>query len=72
LFPMMITWSKAAIGSAGGAFWLFTVVSCLSALFGWKMLPETKDRTLEEIARSWHRGPTPVLPAPASDASAKL
>jgi len=71
-FPMMISWSKAAIGSAGGAFWVFTAVSCLSALFGWRMLPETKSRTLEDIARSWHREPAPVLPASASDTGAKI
>jgi len=29
---------------------------CLAcSVFVWKMLPETKDRTLEEIGRSWLR-----------------
>jgi len=32
---------------------LFSGVCLLSVLFGWKMLPETKGRTLEEIAASW-------------------
>jgi len=53
LFPILINWSEHAIGSAGGAFWLFTFICILSAIFGWRMMPETKGRTLEEIGRSW-------------------
>ncbi|HWD93880.1 MAG TPA: sugar porter family MFS transporter [Verrucomicrobiae bacterium] len=53
LFPILIEWSQHLIGSAGGAFWLFTVVCICSAIFGWRMMPETKGRTLEEIGRSW-------------------
>lgn len=52
-FPMMIGWSQRQIGSPAGAFWIFTAVCLCAALFGWKLLPETKDRTLEDIARSW-------------------
>jgi len=32
------------------------VASVGGFLFGWAMLPETKGRTLEEIAQSWKRG----------------
>jgi MFS family permease len=39
-------------------FWLFAVL-CLAALaFVWRKVPETKDRTLEEIEQMWH-APTP-------------
>jgi SP family arabinose:H+ symporter-like MFS transporter len=55
LFPLMTEYSEQKLGSAGGAFWLFSGVCVLSLLFGWKMLPETKGRTLEEIAASWKR-----------------
>jgi hypothetical protein len=41
------------VGSLGGAFWLFTGVCILAFLFGLLMMPETKGRTLEEIAGSW-------------------
>jgi len=41
------------VGSLGGAFWLFTCVCVLAFLFGLLMMPETKGRTLEEIAGSW-------------------
>lgn len=56
LFPMLIGWSQRYLGSPAGAFWVFTLVCICSTLFGWSMLPETKGRTLEEIARSWHKG----------------
>lgn len=55
LFPMITGLSEKLIGSVGGAFWLFTLVCILSCLFGWKLLPETKGRTLEEIAASWKK-----------------
>ncbi len=55
LFPLMTDYSEKKIGSVGGAFWLFSVVCVFALLFGWKMLPETKGRTLEEIAGSWRR-----------------
>lgn len=55
LFPAIKTASTNLVGSVGGAFWLFTVVCILSFLFGWRMMPETKGRTLEEIAESWKK-----------------
>jgi SP family arabinose:H+ symporter-like MFS transporter len=55
LFPIMDAASRKAIGSAGGVFWLFTVVCIAAFWFGWRILPETKGRTLEEIAASWKK-----------------
>ena len=55
LFPLMTDYSEKILGSVGGAFWLFSAVCVLALLFGWKMLPETKGRTLEEIAASWRK-----------------
>jgi len=43
------------VGSVGGAFWVFTVICILSFFFGLFMMPETKGRTLEEIADSWKK-----------------
>ena len=53
LFPTLTTASRNLVGSVGGAFWLFTIVCGLSFLFGLTLMPETKGRTLEEIAQSW-------------------
>jgi MFS transporter, SP family, arabinose:H+ symporter len=52
-FPLLAGWSKELIGTIAGAFWLSAAVCVLSFWFGWKLLPETKGRTLEEIADSW-------------------
>ena len=54
-FPMLIGWSQRHLGSPAGAFWVFTLVCVGATLFGWRMLPETKGRTLEEIAGSWRK-----------------
>ena len=55
LFPMVSGYSERTIGSPALSFGLFTAICLLSILFGWRMLPETKGRTLEEIAASWRR-----------------
>lgn len=36
-----------------GAFWTYAVMCILTFLFVWKVTPETKGKTLEEIERSW-------------------
>lgn len=54
-FPLLIGYSQRTIGSPAGAFWFAAIICLASALFGWKMLPETKGRSLENIAKSWQR-----------------
>lgn len=41
--------------SIGGAFtfWIFMVNAVILVLFVWKLVPETKGKTLEEIEKSW-------------------
>jgi MFS transporter, SP family, arabinose:H+ symporter len=43
------------LGSIGGAFtfWIFMANAIILLVFIWKMIPETKQRTLEEIEQSW-------------------
>jgi sugar porter (SP) family MFS transporter len=41
-----------AIGSTG-AFWVYAAASAVNFLFIWRVMPETKGRSLEEIERSW-------------------
>jgi len=55
LFPILSDYSKKTLGSVAGAFWLFSLICVFSFLFGWRMLPETRGRTLEEIAASWKK-----------------
>jgi sugar porter (SP) family MFS transporter len=41
-----------AVGSTG-AFWIYAVLSVANFVFMWRVLPETRGRSLEEIERSW-------------------
>jgi SP family arabinose:H+ symporter-like MFS transporter len=52
-FPIIEAASKRALGTAAGVFWFYSVVCVLSFLWAFKFLPETKGRSLEEIADSW-------------------
>lgn len=42
-----------AMFNHGFAYWLYGAMSVLAAIFVWKMLPETKGRTLEEMGLLW-------------------
>ena len=48
LFPILLE----TIGSAF-TFWIFMFMAVITCLFVWKVIPETKGRTLEEIEKSW-------------------
>jgi len=54
LFPMLNSFFESK-NLPGGTYWIFTILCVLSLIFGIKLLPETKNRTLEEIARSWKK-----------------
>jgi MFS transporter, SP family, galactose:H+ symporter len=46
------------IGALGApaTFWLFAFFGVLAFLFSWKFVPETKERSLEQIERYWENG----------------
>jgi MFS family permease len=52
-FPQIAAWSERHIGSTAGVFWVYAGVSLSALIFGWRILPETKGKTLEQIARHW-------------------
>ena len=39
----------------GFAYWIYGLMGILSALFIWKIVPETKGKTLEEIEKIWKK-----------------
>jgi SP family arabinose:H+ symporter-like MFS transporter len=43
-------------GSPAGVFWIFALICVIALLFEWRMVPETKNKSLEEIGRLWIRG----------------
>jgi SP family arabinose:H+ symporter-like MFS transporter len=66
VFPLMTSFSEAHFGSALGAFWTFALICLGTFYFCWRLVPETKGRTLEEIGRSWtgSRDETALVNAP--------
>ena len=46
-FPSLSEWS------VGGTYCIYAAMSLLSALFVWKMVPETKGKTLEQMSALW-------------------
>jgi len=39
----------------GFSYWIYGIMGILSAIFIWKLVPETKGKTLEEIEGLWHK-----------------
>jgi SP family arabinose:H+ symporter-like MFS transporter len=46
-FPAWLIWSES------GTFWVLTGTCLLYALYSWRVIPETKGRTLEQIEQHW-------------------
>ena len=59
-FPIIASLSERLIGSIAGVFWLSGVMCILAFIFGLTLMPETKGKTLEEIADSWTLPKSPV------------
>jgi sugar porter (SP) family MFS transporter len=59
VFPPLTTFFEGKYGSPAGVFWLFAAVCVFAFVFSWRLVPETKGRTLEAIAASWKRRQTP-------------
>jgi len=57
LFPMLRNYFNDHFQNMAGVFYLFAGVCVVALFFCWKMVPETKGRTLEEIARLWQPPP---------------
>jgi sugar porter (SP) family MFS transporter len=53
VFPMVLAWFDDRFGNPGGTFLIFLGICLACSAFVWRMLPETKDRTLEEIGHFW-------------------
>lgn len=53
-FPMMNDNSAlTALFHHGFAYWIYGIMAILAAFFVWKMVPETKSRSLESIEKIW-------------------
>ncbi len=52
-FPMITGGFQTRFGHPGGAYLIFAGICVACVLFVWKMLPETKDLTLENLSHFW-------------------
>jgi SP family arabinose:H+ symporter-like MFS transporter len=52
-FPILEAYSQKIIGTNAAIFWMYAAICVFSFFWGRKYLPETKGRTLEDIAGSW-------------------
>jgi sugar porter (SP) family MFS transporter len=55
LFPVILEALKRQFGNLGGMFLIFLGICVTCSLFVWLAVPETKDKTLEEIGEFWLR-----------------
>lgn len=55
-FPLLKAYFEKTFGNPASLFWMYSIVCVITFIFGWRMIPETKGKTLEQIAKSWlHR-----------------
>jgi MFS family permease len=54
-FPTILNAFKDRFGHPGGTFLIFMGICLLCSFFVWSMVPETKDKSLEEIGEYWLR-----------------
>ena len=66
IFPMILDWFTRRYGQPGGTFLIFMFVCLACSFFVWRMLPETKDKTLEEMSEFWLK-PNPRAVRDGSD-----
>jgi SP family arabinose:H+ symporter-like MFS transporter len=59
-FPPMIENFKKWFGTEAGAYWVFAGFCVAAWAFSYYLVPETKGRTLEQIAEWWSRKPKEV------------
>jgi hypothetical protein len=55
--PLLQVASERVFHTVAGVFWLYAAVCLFSFVWGMKFLPETKGRSLENIANSWRSIP---------------
>lgn len=54
-FPILDSASRKIIGSGAAVFWLYGVICIFSFFWALRFLPETKGKSLEDIASIWKR-----------------
>jgi sugar porter (SP) family MFS transporter len=55
VFPMAMDWLRQKTGTPGAMYIVFAAICASCALFVWRMMPETKGLTLDEMGAFWRR-----------------
>lgn len=55
LFPMVMDWLHRETGTPAAMYGVFALICASCALFVWRLLPETKGLTLDEMGSFWRR-----------------
>jgi len=55
LFPIAMDWLRQKTGTPAGMYLVFAMICTSCALFVWRMMPETKALTLDEMGAFWRR-----------------
>ena len=55
----MTLWLGSENGGTAGAFAVFAVITIIGIIWGYKFIPETKGKSLEEIEKKWKSGVKP-------------
>ena len=53
MFPMLTDWFNRQFHNSAGVYLIFAAICIVCAIFSWKMVPETKDLSLEKISEFW-------------------
>jgi len=53
VFPMLTEWFDARFNNSSGVYMIFASICLACAAFSWKMVPETKNLSLEKISEFW-------------------
>jgi len=53
VFPILTNWFSTHYNTSAGIYWIFAGICLTCVLFAWKMVPETKDLSLEKISDFW-------------------
>lgn len=55
VFPMAMDWLRQRTGTPAGMYLVFALICTSCAVFVWRMMPETKGLTLDELSVFWRR-----------------
>jgi MFS family permease len=53
MFPMLTDWFNKQFNNSAGVYLIFASICLACVVFSWKMVPETKDLSLEKISEFW-------------------